>query len=273
MRINFVTIFPGFFEAALSVSIPARARAAGLVEYRAVDLRAYTTDRHRTVDDIPYGGGAGMVMKPEPFFRAVEAVRTGGPVVLLSARGRVFSQADARRYAVEPELTLLCGHYKDVDERVARHLASEEVSLGRLCPLWGGAGRALRDGRRGPPPSRGARRPRVGVDRLPLRCAVPRRALLDPSRGVPRPPGAGGAPLGGPCPDRGVQGRRGRAPHTGEAAGALEAPGGGRGEVSGPWRELPRHARTPGTEWGWWCSLNCYVQNDQMRIESIIDCY
>ena len=142
MRINFVTIFPGFFDAALSVSIPARARAAGLVEYRAVDLRAYTMDRHRTVDDIPYGGGAGMVMKPEPFFRAVEAVRTRGPVVLLSARGRVFSQADARRYAVEPELTLLCGHYKDVDERVARHLASEEVSLGDFV-LSGGEQAAL----------------------------------------------------------------------------------------------------------------------------------
>ncbi len=142
MRINFVTIFPEFFGAALSLGIPARARSKGLVEYRPIDLRNYTVDRHRTVDDLPYGGGAGMVMKPEPFFRAVEAVRTAGPVILLSPRGRVFSQAAARRYAVEAELTLLCGHYKDVDERVASHLATEEVSVGDFV-LSGGEAAAL----------------------------------------------------------------------------------------------------------------------------------
>ena len=128
--ITVVTIFPDFFTGPLSLSIPARAVAAGAVQYRVVDLRDYTHDRHRTVDDYPYGGGAGMVMKPEPFFEAVEALKPSGPIVLLSPRGRRFTQDDARRYAAEAELTLLCGHYKDVDQRVADHLATEEISIG-----------------------------------------------------------------------------------------------------------------------------------------------
>jgi tRNA (guanine37-N1)-methyltransferase len=142
MRINLVTIFPQFFQAPLAISIPGRAAEAGLVEYRVVDLRDYTHDRHRTVDDVPYGGGAGMVMKPEPFFEAVEALEPRGPVVLLSPRGRVFTHRDAVRFAVQPELTLLCGHYKDVDQRVADHLATEEVSLGDFV-LSGGEVAAL----------------------------------------------------------------------------------------------------------------------------------
>ncbi len=130
MKINIVTIFPGFFEGPLGLSIPARAAQAGLVEYSMIDLRDYTHDRHRTVDDIPYGGGAGMVMKPEPFFEAIDDLKPSGPIVLLSARGKRFAHADAVRLSVEPELTLLCGHYKDVDQRVADHLATEEISLG-----------------------------------------------------------------------------------------------------------------------------------------------
>ena len=130
MRINIVTLFPEFFQVPLSTSIPGRAARAGLVEYRVVDLRDFTHDRHRTADDVPYGGGAGMVLKPEPFFEAVEALEPRGPIALLSPRGRVFTHADAVRLAVEPELTLLCGHYKDVDQRVAEHLATEEISLG-----------------------------------------------------------------------------------------------------------------------------------------------
>ena len=90
MHINIVTIFPGFFDGPLSLSIPKRARDAGLVEYRVVDLREHTSDRHRTVDDVPYGGGSGMVLKPEPFFEAVDALAPKGPVVLLTPRGRVF---------------------------------------------------------------------------------------------------------------------------------------------------------------------------------------
>jgi tRNA (guanine37-N1)-methyltransferase len=136
VKINVVTIFPEFF-APLSLSIPARAKGAGLVDYRIIDLRDHTHDRHRTVDDYPYGGGAGMVMKPEPFFEAVDALAPKGPIVLLSARGRRFRQADAIRFAAEPELTFLCGHYKDVDQRVADHLATEELSLGDFV-LTGG---------------------------------------------------------------------------------------------------------------------------------------
>src|SRR5687767_1800334 len=130
MLITVITIFPDFFAGPLSLSIPARAVAAGAVQYRIVDLRDFTHDRHRTVDDSPYGGGPGMVMKPEPFFEAVDALTPRGPIVLLSPRGRRFSQDDARRYAKEPELTILCGHYKDVDQRVADHLATEVVSIG-----------------------------------------------------------------------------------------------------------------------------------------------
>ena len=137
ITINIVTIFPEFFERPLATSIPGRAADAGLVRYQVVDLRAFTTDRHQTVDDTPYGGGAGMVMKPEPFFEAVDNLATQGPIVLLSARGKIFSHEDAVRYAVQPDLTLLCGHYKDVDQRVADHLATEEISLGRFV-LSGG---------------------------------------------------------------------------------------------------------------------------------------
>jgi tRNA (guanine37-N1)-methyltransferase len=142
VKINVVTIFPEFFGAPLALSIPARAAAAGLVSFRIVDLRDFTHDRHRTVDDAPYGGGAGMVMKPEPFFEAVDALRPVGPVVLMSARGRRFSQPDAVRFAAEAELTILCGHYKDVDQRVADHLATEEISLGDFV-LTGGEPAAL----------------------------------------------------------------------------------------------------------------------------------
>jgi tRNA (guanine37-N1)-methyltransferase len=142
MRINIVTIFPDFFTGPLSLSIPGRAAKAGLVEYRVIDLRDYTHDRHRTVDDEPYGGGSGMVMKPEPFFEAVEALRPSGPILLMSARGKRFEHGDAVRYAVEEELTFLCGHYKDVDQRVADHLATEEVSLGDFV-LSGGEYAAL----------------------------------------------------------------------------------------------------------------------------------
>lgn len=142
LRLNVVTIFPEFFAGPLSLSILGRAREAGIVEYRVVDLRDFTHDRHRTVDDAPYGGGAGMVMKPEPFFEAVETLGARAPIVLLSARGRHFRHDDAVRFAEGSELTLLCGHYKDVDQRVAEHLASEELSIGDLI-LTGGEPAAL----------------------------------------------------------------------------------------------------------------------------------
>jgi len=142
LRINVVTIFPEFFAGPLTLSIPSRAAAAGSVEYNIVDLRDFTHDRHRTVDDAPYGGGPGMVMKPQPFFEAVESLETKPPIVLLSPRGRVFSHADAERFATGEQLTLLCGHYKDIDQRVADHLATEEISLGDFV-LSGGEAAAL----------------------------------------------------------------------------------------------------------------------------------
>jgi len=142
LRLNVVTIFPEFFAGPLTLSIPSRAAAAGSVLYNIVDLRDFTHDKHRSVDDAPYGGGPGMVMKPQPFFEAVEALKTEPPIVLLSPRGRVFAHADAERFAAGEELTLLCGHYKDIDQRVADHLATEEISLGDFV-LSGGEAAAL----------------------------------------------------------------------------------------------------------------------------------
>ncbi|HEX2450370.1 MAG TPA: tRNA (guanosine(37)-N1)-methyltransferase TrmD [Gemmatimonadales bacterium] len=145
MRIDVVTLFPDVIRAFVGASIPARAAVKGLVQYRLVDLRDFTHDRHRTVDDYPYGGGAGMVLRPEPFFEAVDALAADGamgPVVLLSARGRRFEHRDAVRFAVGERLTLLCGHYKDVDERVASGLATEELSVGDFV-LSGGEAAAI----------------------------------------------------------------------------------------------------------------------------------
>jgi len=142
LTINVVTLFPEMFEGPLRVSILGRAAEQGLVRYRVVQLREYTHDRHQTVDDSPYGGGAGMVLKPEPFFEAVEGLRTGPPIVLLSARGRPFTHHDAVRFAVGQQLTLLCGHYKDVDQRVADGLGADELSVGDFV-LSGGEPAAL----------------------------------------------------------------------------------------------------------------------------------
>ena len=142
LTINVVTLFPEMFGGPLRVSILGRAAEQGLVRYRVVQLREYTHDRHKTVDDSPYGGGAGMVLKPEPFFEAVEDLRTGPPIVLLSARGRPFSHRDAVRFTVGQQLTLLCGHYKDVDQRVVDGLGAEELSVGDFV-LSGGEPAAL----------------------------------------------------------------------------------------------------------------------------------
>lgn len=142
LRINVVTLFPEWFTAPLGSSILGRAAAAGLVRYRIVQLRDYTHDKHHTVDDAPYGGGAGMVLKPEPFFEAVEDLKVQGPIVLLSARGRPFNHDTAVRFAVGEELTLLCGHYKDVDQRVVDGLSAEEISIGDFV-LSGGEPAAL----------------------------------------------------------------------------------------------------------------------------------
>ncbi len=142
LRINVVTLFPELFDAPVRTSILGRAAEEGLVEIRVVDLREYTHDRHRTVDDTPYGGGAGMVLKPEPFFEALDDLEVGPPVVLLSARGRPLTHDDVVRYGLGEELTLLCGHYKDVDARVALREGTEEVSVGDVV-LSGGEFAAL----------------------------------------------------------------------------------------------------------------------------------
>jgi tRNA (guanine37-N1)-methyltransferase len=130
LRVNVVTLFPELFDAPIRTSILGRAADKGLVTYRVVDLRTYTHDRHQTVDDYPYGGGAGMVLKPEPFYEALDDLAPSPPIVLLSARGRPFAHEDAVRYSVGRELTLLCGHYKDLDARVALWGDTEEITLG-----------------------------------------------------------------------------------------------------------------------------------------------
>jgi tRNA (guanine37-N1)-methyltransferase len=142
LTINVLTLFPEVFVEPLRTSILGRAQAAGLVRYRIVPLRDYTHDRHQTVDDSPYGGGAGMVIRPEPFFEAVDALHAPAPIVLLSARGRLFAHVDAVRFSLAPELTLLCGHYKDVDQRVVEGLGAEELSIGDFV-LSGGEPAAL----------------------------------------------------------------------------------------------------------------------------------
>ena len=144
MRFDVITIFPEFFSGPLEHGIVRRAREAGIVEVHVQDLRAFTKDRHRTVDDRPFGGGEGMVLKPEPLFEAVEsllghnlgdasqqiALEPKTAIVLLSAAGKLFNQEAARRYAQLDRVIFICGRYEGVDERVALHLATEEISIG-----------------------------------------------------------------------------------------------------------------------------------------------
>jgi tRNA (guanine37-N1)-methyltransferase len=134
MRFHIVTIFPEFFSGPFNYGVIRKAKLAGLLDIRIHDLRNWTYDRHKTVDDRPYGGGEGMLLKPEPVFEAVEAIlpeRTARQrVVLLSAQGRRFTQAVAREYAGLDDLLLICGRYEGVDERVAEHLADDELSIG-----------------------------------------------------------------------------------------------------------------------------------------------
>jgi tRNA (guanine37-N1)-methyltransferase len=131
MRIDIITLFPGIFSGPLQESILARAQAKGLVEIRVVNLRDSAGGRHRVTDDYAFGGGGGMVLKPEPLFTCVEALKgPGARVILLDPQGERFTQAVAQRLARESHLILLCGHYEGVDERVRRHLADEEISIG-----------------------------------------------------------------------------------------------------------------------------------------------
>jgi tRNA (guanine37-N1)-methyltransferase len=135
MRIDILTLFPQMFDGLLSCSIIGRARERGLVDIKLHDIRAYTHDKHHIVDDYPYGGGAGMVLKPEPIFEAVEGINeelclSSASTILLSPQGRLFNQEIARKLTGYQNLILICGHYEGVDERVAEHLVSDEISIG-----------------------------------------------------------------------------------------------------------------------------------------------
>jgi tRNA (guanine37-N1)-methyltransferase len=144
MQFDLITIFPEFFAGPLDHGIVRRAREAGIAQIQVQDLREFTKDRHRTVDDRPFGGGEGMVLKPEPLFEAVEkllgqsvgdadhkvAPPSGTAILLMSAAGRLFTQETARRYAKLERLIVICGRYEGVDERVAEHLATEEICVG-----------------------------------------------------------------------------------------------------------------------------------------------
>jgi tRNA (guanine37-N1)-methyltransferase len=132
MRINVVTIFPQVMESILSMGMLGVGREKSLVDYRIVNLRDFTSDKHRTVDDQPYGGGGGMIMMVPPMVEAVEHLRLpeGTPVVLMSPSGKPFTQKLAHAYASREELTFICGRYKGVDERVREMVVTEEVSIG-----------------------------------------------------------------------------------------------------------------------------------------------
>jgi tRNA (guanine37-N1)-methyltransferase len=142
VTINVVTLFPEVVAPYLGASIIGRAVERQRVAFRLVQIRDFATDRHRTVDDTPYGGGAGMVLKPEPLVAAVESLGGPGRVVVMSARGRRFDHAAAVRLSLEPVLTVVCGHYKDIDQRAVEVLGAEEISLGDFI-LTGGEPAAL----------------------------------------------------------------------------------------------------------------------------------
>jgi tRNA (guanine37-N1)-methyltransferase len=134
MRFDVITIFPRMLEAGLADGVVGRACGRGIIDVRVRNLRDFTADRHHVVDDVPFGGGPGMVMKPEPFFAAMEAVEAdgekAGPVVLLSPAGRRFTQAEARRIADVGHVVLLCGRYEGIDERVRERWVTDELSIG-----------------------------------------------------------------------------------------------------------------------------------------------
>ena len=132
MRIDILTIFPEMFPCAFDASIIKRAREKGLVDIRVHNLRDWTTDKHKTTDDTPYGGGGGMIMKPEPIFAAVDEIMNAedGPIILLTPQGRLFTQEVAAELAGHDRLLFICGRYEGVDERVREHLVTDEISIG-----------------------------------------------------------------------------------------------------------------------------------------------
>lgn len=142
MRIDILSLFPRMFDGPFGESIVKRAIDSGLVSLRIHNFREFAHDRHSTVDDYSFGGGEGMVLKPEPLFEAVESIQgspggNAGPVILLTPQGRLFCDSVARELAREPALVLICGHYEGVDERVREHLVTDEISIGEYV-LTGG---------------------------------------------------------------------------------------------------------------------------------------
>lgn len=135
MRIDIFCLFPSMFDGPLSESMLKRARERGLVNIAIHDIRTFTHDAHHTTDDYPYGGGAGMIMKPEPVFEAVDSLRkdfdlTGVPIILLTPQGRLFNQSIARELSRYKQLIFICGHYEGIDDRVSEHLATDHISIG-----------------------------------------------------------------------------------------------------------------------------------------------
>jgi len=130
MHFDIFTLFPEMFQGPFAESILKRAQERGLLSIALHNIREATTDKHHVVDDYPYGGGAGMVMKPDPIFAAVESIHQGGPIILLTPQGRPFTQQIARELSQQERITLLCGHYEGIDERVRQHLVTDELSLG-----------------------------------------------------------------------------------------------------------------------------------------------
>ncbi len=138
MKIDTITIFPNIFSGFLNESLLARAQKKKIITIKTHNLRKWTNDKHRTVDDRPYGGGVGMVLKPDPIFKAVKTLKKNkSRVILLSAKGKTFTQKDARRLAKYEQLIFICGRYEGVDERVAEYVADEEISIGNYV-LFGG---------------------------------------------------------------------------------------------------------------------------------------
>ncbi|WP_201365949.1 tRNA (guanosine(37)-N1)-methyltransferase TrmD [Dictyobacter formicarum] len=130
MHFDIFTLFPAMFQGPFTESILKRAQERNLLSIALHNIRDVTTDKHHVVDDYPYGGGVGMVMKPDPIFNAIEAVHQGGPIIYLTPQGRLFNQKIAHELAQEPRITLLCGHYEGIDERVCEHLVTDQISIG-----------------------------------------------------------------------------------------------------------------------------------------------
>jgi len=188
MIFRILTIFPDFFQGPLQHGVVAKATESGLIQIHVHDLRTWTHDRHRTVDDRPFGGGEGMLLKPAPIFDAVESIwpqrQPNQRIILLSAQGQRLTQETARRLTQYDELLLICGRYEGVDERVAEHLADEELSIGDFVLSGGELGAALVLDCVAPAPGRPRKR-RFGAPGVLQRARPAGLSAVHPSRRIP----------------------------------------------------------------------------------------